>query len=860
MIRRSGNTNINLLILLASVGLFYFFIQFGSTSFKDEHQENFTSNFRAKLSPDLAQLSDEDSIRSAESRKRLAESIISVVRNYYVDADRVENTQLLEMTLKTLSYSPEIETDFGANEFSIKIGSRKEEFSIPTPLRKEVLAEIFSDLGSILDNYGPKDLSFAFDEKAETNGISRVINAMLFALDAHSSLLSPTAYRELRQGTEGTFGGLGLLVGMRDRLLTVIKPLPKSPALRAGIKKHDKILSINGVQTFGYSLDEMVEYMKGDPGTKVKLLILRDGEMGPVDMALTREIINVDSVTPKKITKNIADTQINILVLEIDSFAARTSREVLTAIRAEQSRLKGALHGVVLDLRSNPGGLLDQAVETADLFLKSGVIVATKGRKEEIENAILNRDEIDFPIAVLINSDSASASEIVAGALQDNNRAVVIGQPSFGKGSVQTIFELPAERALKLTIARYYTPRGRSIQNVGIMPDVWLQPVEKSEVNENLLGLYRYQNEGSLENHLENAVSEDISSWDDPEETFPHALDNLKQQPSLKSYYLVEDANKEKQRERVDHELEMAIQIMGLVGKTYKGQIPEGARRASHWLALAAPEIKRKLGSFDKEVGRWLNTKHKLDWSKGPRMPHIELDLEVSSANEEDVVAGDKVPVFWKVTNNDPISSSRLSVFVRSYLRGFDTEETLIGKLNSGESKSGQVLLKIPSTAAHGNVTFWFGLATEGEPLRTISKPLHFKVKDKTNADLVAETKLFNESVLKNNSIEKQESAYIEVSIKNKGSIDAHNLSINLVNLGGKQVDIESEIKKIELIKPGETKAVQIKIKGAQKIVSQQIPLGLAIESETLNEPLYKNISVAGSVNEYKESGKDIAH
>ncbi|TWW09015.1 carboxyl-terminal protease [Planctomyces bekefii] len=192
-----------------------------------------------------------------------------------------------------------------------------------------------------------------------------LLNSTLAELDAHSALLSADAYRELRQGTEGSFGGLGVLVGIRDNMLTVIKPLPRSPAQRSGIQRRDRILGIDGLFTYGYSLDELVEYMRGDPGTSVNLSLLRDGARAPSEVVLKREIIHVDSVTAADIVRG----PLKVLHLTIENFASRTSREVLSAIKKFRVRHNGVMNGLVLDLRSNPGGLLDQAVQVADLFL-----------------------------------------------------------------------------------------------------------------------------------------------------------------------------------------------------------------------------------------------------------------------------------------------------------------------------------------------------------------------------------------------------------------------------------------------------------------------------------------------------------
>ena len=314
--------------------------------------------------------------------------------------------------------------------------------------------------------------------------ISNVFNIVLSKLDAHSSYLSSVLYKDLKEGTEGKFGGLGVLVTIKDHVLTVIEPIPKSPAYRAGVKRRDKIVAIDNIKTFGTTLDELVENMRGEPGSNVRLTLLRENQESLLKVDLKREVIEIDSVKDKILSDG------EILYLKIESFSARTAEDIYTAIKKHKN-----IKGIVLDLMDNPGGLLDQAIKVADIFLRKGEIVSTKGQSKMSFSAESNKLDSNLPLIVLVNKDSASASEIVASAIQDLNRGLLIGQPTFGKGSVQTVFELPTGEALKLTIARYYSASGRSIQRQGITPDIWLQPLEAYPQNKNILGDFRYKSE-----------------------------------------------------------------------------------------------------------------------------------------------------------------------------------------------------------------------------------------------------------------------------------------------------------------------------------------------------------------------------
>ncbi len=297
--------------------------------------------------------------------------------------------------------------------------------------------------------------------------IKGAIDGMLASLDPHSSFLDARDFQNLRTQTEGSYGGLGLSVTQEDGAVKVIAPTEDTPAFRAGIKAGDYITHIDGQLIYGGTLDEAVDKMRGAPGTSIKLTIVRQGRDKPIDLTLTREIIELKPV--KWEVKN------GIGVINIISFSANTGADVKSAIRSIDKSLGHKPTGYVLDLRSNPGGLLDEAVTTSDIFLDRGEIVSQRGRqKGDVERyyAKPGDEAKGLPVIVLVDSGSASASEIVAGALQDQHRALVMGERSFGKGSVQTMLPLSNTTALKLTTARYYTPSGRSVQEGGIEPDI----------------------------------------------------------------------------------------------------------------------------------------------------------------------------------------------------------------------------------------------------------------------------------------------------------------------------------------------------------------------------------------------------
>jgi carboxyl-terminal processing protease len=299
--------------------------------------------------------------------------------------------------------------------------------------------------------------------------VSGAINGMLHSLDPHSAYLTPDLYKELQSDTQGRFGGLGIEITVKGGILTVVSPIEDTPAFKAGIKPGDQIFKIEEEFTKDMSLVDAVKKMRGLKGTKINLTIKREGSPDLLDFSLVRDVIRVQSVRSRSLEAGYG-------YIRLAQFQERSDRDLQRALEKLAAE-KGGIKGLVLDLRNNPGGLLTQAVRISDIFLESGMIVYTDGRIEaQKQKYFAHKDNswMDFPMVVLVNGGSASASEIVAGALQDHKRAVVLGTKTFGKGSVQTILPLDDSSALRLTTARYFTPSGRSIQTTGILPDIVL--------------------------------------------------------------------------------------------------------------------------------------------------------------------------------------------------------------------------------------------------------------------------------------------------------------------------------------------------------------------------------------------------
>lgn len=789
-----------------------------------------TQYFQAKSFSSLSAKSGTSSKQSKSEpvNSALIDAIVSIVQAYYVDGSRVDNRHLIGGAMRSMAYAiPDLR--YEETETELKLHVRDEFLSLSRSQDtsyEELMTQLKTFAGfcaktNIGELLTPASMSVLGSEK---NASTIVLNAMLSALDAHSNLMSPESYRELKQGTEGSFGGLGVLVGVKDHLLTVLKPMPRSPALRMGLRKDDRIVSIDGFKTFGLSLDQLVGHMRGEPGSAAQLSILRADSHAPWNVSVRREVIEVDSVEVRP--RHYGD--LHFIHLVIDSFASRTAKEVSDAIR--QFRRNYPLHGVVLDMRSNPGGLLDQAIAVSDIFLKSGVIVSTKGRHDELEKATYGYDEIDFPVVVLMNEDSASASEIVAGALQDNGRAVIVGQPSFGKGSVQTLFELPEDRALKLTIARYYTPSNRSIQNVGITPDVWIQPIMSGLENINLFGSYRYRSEAFLPNHL--STASDLSASTNAQ---------------IKGYYLSSSRKEIDTQKSNDVEFKIAQAIISKAHTLYGGSLPEGARRSSHVLALAIPEIRNTLAAQSQDVQKWLKEKMKVEWGTATGVTKPTLSLHV----EENGIAGhlgSKVEVPWTITNIGSSEAHNVSIFFQAPMIGLETQEVLVGQIAAGATVNGTASVYIAPQLPEGRHRIVVGAAVDAIALPGIVKEFTMDLSEGQFTSLEIATEFHDGPDSKDShALDENEHGSVRVYLRNKGLVAANKISVAISNLSGKQIKLQRTQWDVPAIAPGKEFYLDVPLVGGSRISSQSVALGAVISSKDLKESMAKLVELKSS-------------
>lgn len=604
---------------------------------------------------------------------RVFNQVLLQVRSNYVDPDRVDALRMLVHAIdRVQNYEPEIVAIFDRDlesrptRVEISVGAAKQSFDLTDVTSHWQLSfkirEVFRFLQTHLD---PKKTDLQEVEYAAING-------MLNTLDPHSALLSPKVFEDMQAANRGSFGGIGIVISLRDGHLTVISPMADTPAGRAGFRTGDRIVKINDESTINMPLDEAVSRLRGPSGTDVTLQIIRDGWLEPHEYVLTREIINIESVVHHYLGDGIG-------YVAIRNFQGNTHDDLLAALANLRSQGNGQVKGLILDLRNDPGGLLQQAIRVSDTFLSSGTIVTTVGvgsRLREQTTASSANTEPTYPIVVLTNAGTASASEIVAGALKAHDRAVIVGDVSFGKGSVQNIYPFRDGSALKLTIAQYLTPGDISIQGVGVVPDIHTIPASITDDKIDIYSPDYVMREGGLEASLTHENVRDASER--PSATVRYHYEAEENDPNA-----IRDPNEF----RVDFDIDFAQQLLRGVGTIWDRNAMLTAsqstiqRMSNEQMLLLQEELRQR----------------NVDWTEGHtvRQP---LDVEISTdrpANRVD--AGNAAFLNVRVTNRGDAPLYRVRAISRSDYNLLDDHEFVFGRINPGQSREWKIKLDVPA-------------------------------------------------------------------------------------------------------------------------------------------------------------------
>jgi carboxyl-terminal processing protease len=789
-----------------------------------------TADSHSKGSKDNFDLSQLETLRK----------VIVFIKDNYVDPKRVDPREMFVSALEAVEKSTaEVMVEGSAKDGTVKVtcGNASKDFRVDDidsiwkiPLRMKPVFAFIQD--NLVTSDNKRDIEYS------------AINGMLSTLDPHSWLLKPDVYKEMKITTKGEFGGLGFVIAMDEERLVVKKVLKNTPASKNGIKKGDHIARIEDESTVNMDLNEAVSKLRGKPGTGVRILVKRDKEEEKV-YSLTRDVISVESVTSQMLADNVGYARIS-------QFGGTTARDLASAVRDLKSQSGGKLKGLVLDLRSNPGGLLDMAIQVADQFLEKGVIVTTAGygdRVREEKEAHNDGNDREYPIVVLVNSESASASEIVSGALKNLNRAVIVGRQTFGKGSVQVLYDLPEsgtkdEAALKLTIAQYLTPGNQSIQEIGVTPDIELIPALITKDRVDLFSPPRLLREADLDKHFNNGFAPAIEAKKVVEaaEKPAYSLRYLKEEKaSKKDKDHKDDDSDEPPPEEPDEDL-VAADFQVQFARELILRAPKTDRQAM--LGAASGFLQDRRTQEEAKIEKAV-TALGIDWSSDSKRVST---ASTSPANVEFKVnpvkpsGGEFMTMTLTVQNNGKVPFEKLRAYTRCdaektsydrFCRLLERREFLLGKVNPGEKKSWSTTLKVPNY-----------LPASRETLALVFQEAHNNAPPEQTVEVEAvETPRpafgFTYQVLdKDGLAEPGESVDVQVDVKNTGvGKTSKNTYVSLKSQGSDKIFMKKGRQTLGQLQPGETKSVTLTLEVRPGFdASQGVPMKIEIGDRDLWE------------------------
>jgi len=756
----------------------------------------------------------------------LARTVLHVQGNY-LDQDKVEPREMLVASLdKVETLLPEVvvspapgESEDAPAALRVSVGKASTIFDIGSldtlwSLREKLKLIV----GYIQDHLQDTDVELPKVEYAAINGL-------LSTLDPHSVLLDPDTYREMRVSTRGDFGGLGIVISIRDDELTVISPLEDTPAWRAGLKAKDKIVRIEDESTINMRLDEAVKRLRGEPGSTVAIWVKRKGWSQPRRFDITRERIVIRSVKSKLLSDGIG-------YVRLKSFQGHSRKQIREHLERMRGEYGQELRGLILDLRGNPGGLLDQAVSISDLFLDSGTIVLTVGKgneaKDEPKRAHFSGTEKPYPMAVLVGPGSASASEIVAAALQNNERAVVVGQRTFGKGSVQVLYDMDDGSALKLTIAQYLTPGEVSIQGVGIQPDIELEPV--------VVGSKRiqfYANDRFGEGDLDAALTNEAA---------------VRRQQQARYVVRYHEKSKEEEEDKeddtpppdesvveVDYPIEFAQGLLHKIGATKRASTLDKA--APYVQEQADDQMERVAGSLA-ELG--------MDWSPGAKPTGANVQLRLTTDHEgHRAKAGETLVLRAHVRNLGATTLHRLHALTRCEDPDFRGLEFFFGRLGPGEERTWEVPVELAKSERSRTDLITLELYSGGGAKPIAESALLAEIVELPRP-LFAYSWQFMDDKGGNGDglLQRGEAVDMLVTIRNLGPGDATDVSTGLTNLSGEAMLLEQGRQKVESIPAGDSSAVRFRFRVQPKLTEDRIKVRLDVLDMTVREGVEEEFEV----------------
>ncbi len=774
---------------------------------------------------------------------RIFNRVVLLIKDNYVDPKRIDPKAMMVAALEHVEQTvPDVMVDGDATSGKLKVtvSDATKEFDISavdSPWRmsfslKEVMDFIYAHLVTRDDT---REIEYA------------AVNGMLSTLDPHSVLLKPEFFKEMKLQTKGEFGGLGFVIQMKEGQLTVMKVLKKTPAYRAGIKSKDQITKIEEESTVNMDINDAVSRLRGKPDSKVAITVARQGWPEPKRMSLTRAIIQIESVESKLLSNGVG-------YVKIKNFQSNTSRDLYDALRQLRADAGGQIKGLVLDLRNNPGGLLEQAIQVADTFLTQGTIVTTVGysdRLREVKKAHPEDSDFpDLPLAVIVNKGSASASEIVAGAIKNLNRGVIVGDQTFGKGSVQVLYDFPDDSALKLTIAQYLTPGDVSIQEVGITPDIELMRsrVEKDHVS--VFAPHRVVGEVGLEKHFGRPGIEPTS---------PKNADSLvpREKPLEEVRYLAEVKKKDDKSVSADAADDEGDDVEAEETDDF---VEDFEIRFSRDLLLAAPFAdrqkmlsastpfveQRKKEEADKISGAI--EKLGVNWNapQGKSVSSGRLVAELRPLPSQRTVAGDTLNMALTVENKGDVPLSRVWAYTESDNPYLDRREFLFGALAPGEKRTWTDPIKVPKdfTSRDDDVTVKFRDAA-GTSFEDLKGEMAF-------VELPRPKFAYSWQVVDNCAdvcngdglVQRGEEINLDLEVKNDGPGKAFDAVAYVKNAGDEKIFIKKGRMKIGELAPGQSKVATFVLEVKRGYKGDTFPVKIAIQDDQLSEYLIQKLDI----------------
>ncbi len=791
------------------------------------------------------------------SALRTMTKVILYVKENYVDPKRVKPKEMMVQALEYVEKAvPDVMVDGSADtgKMKLNVNGKVREFDISHVDSLWKMSFTLKDVFEFLNqNMRPmedtRDVEYA------------AVNGMLSTLDPHSVLLRPEIYREMKLSTKGEFGGLGFVIQMKEGNLTVVRVLPKTPAHRAGIRKDDIIRKIGEESTVNMELNEAVSKLRGPVDSKVTITLDRKGWDKAQEMALNRAMIAIESVQSKLLAGNVA-------YIRLKNFQANTTRDMQTALEEmqKQTKAEGGLKGLVLDMRGNPGGLLDQAIQVSDAFLSQGTIVSTVGFSDKLrEEKKARKDAQDdqLPIAVLVNAGSASASEIVAGAVKNLNRGVVIGRQTFGKGSVQVLYDFPDDSALKLTIAKYLTPGDISIQEVGIVPDIELVPTRVTKDRVNVFAPRKIMGEADLEGHFGNPDSKEIAkkktevqAREKPQFELSYLKEDSKSTDAAARQKLGEEGKKLDKPQRpsedgvgidvggsledLDDQLDAEAQdevkedFEVLFARDFVIKHPFNSREKMLSSGKGFLEQKRETERkrIDAAIGQL-----GLDWNEGKRPQMAQLNAALLPATGANVTAGETFDLELVVENTGTAPLHRIRAWTESDNPYLDRREFLIGSVKPGEKKSWKVPVKLPKDllSRRDDVTVKL-FDDQGALPESVVTELNFVALPRPafawNWQIIDTCKECNGDGL----AQRGEQVELLLDVKNIGTGKALDSFAQIKNAAGEHIFIEKGRFKLGELDPGQSKTARFAFTVKKPFQGETAGLKLAIIDEPLEE------------------------